>query len=398
MSEEIKGIIKKRQDIEHNEGLGNNYYPSGWKPKIDFDKKTNKGEVTHVQAGQDNFKFNSLLTDWGFSPDEFFIDQDSIKFSTWDTQLKGGRVEQMFAFKAQIKRKHPEKDNYYKELENEIKNKKPIKVKKVKGDTAYMFFMSDWQLGKKDWGSINTVKHIRQALVKAKAHIKELNKTCTIDEIYIIGLGDLIENCFGFYDHQPFNIELTKSEQEHLTRKMIMEIVDAFLPLAPNIILGGVPGNHGENRTSKGQVSTNRLDNSDTNAIQIVGEIIQGRERYKHVKVVVPDDFHLVLEIKGTNVGFTHGHMNTGGGDAWVKMEKWWKGQMYGWLPAGSATILISAHFHHLRVVEQLGRTWIQAPSLDKSDEFTARTGFATKQGVLSFTITQGLWDNLRIL
>ena len=101
--------------------------------------------------------------------------------------------------------------------------------------------MSDWQLGKKDWGSINTVKHIRQALVKAKAHIKELNKTCTIDEIYIIGLGDLIENCFGFYDHQPFNIELTKSEQEHLTRKMIMEIVDAFLPLAPNIILGGVP-------------------------------------------------------------------------------------------------------------------------------------------------------------
>ena len=129
MSEEIKGIIKKRQDIEHNEGLGNNYYPSGWKPKIDFHKKTNKGEVTHVQAGQDNFKFNSLLTDWGFSPDEFFIDQDSIKFSTWDTQLKGGRVEQMFAFKAQIKRKHPEKDNYYKELENEIKNKKPIKVK-----------------------------------------------------------------------------------------------------------------------------------------------------------------------------------------------------------------------------------------------------------------------------
>ena len=312
---------------------------------------------------------------------------------------KGGVVVDMYAFKSIIKRKNPHHDKLFKQLESEIRKKKPVKIKKTKGDTAYMLFMSDWQLGKKDYGSINTVKHIRQAIEKAKVNIKNINKTdAQIDEIYLIGLGDLIEGCFGFYDHQPFNIEITKTEQEHLVRVMILEIIDGLLSLAPKIILGGVAGNHGENRTGKGSVSTTRLDNSDTAQLQIVGEIIQGRERYKHVKVVVPDDYHLVLEIKGTNVGFTHGHMNTGGGDAWVKMEKWWKGQMYGWLPAGSATILISAHFHHLRVVEQLGRTWIQAPSLDKSDEFTARTGFATKQGVLSFTITQGLWDNLRIL
>ena len=398
MPKDIKGIIKKRQDVEHNAELGNNYYPSGWKPRLDFDKSNNTGEITHVQPTDNNFKFNSLLADWGFSPDEFYIDEDTIKFSTWDTQLKGGKVEQMFAFKAIIKRKHPEKDDYFKALQKEIKNKKPIKVKKTKGNTAYFFFLADWQLGKKDWGSINTVNHIRQAIVKAKENIKELNKTCTIDEIYIIGLGDLIENCYGFYDHQAFNIELSKVEQEHLTRLMVMEILDGLLALAPKIVLGGVPGNHGENRTSKGQVSTNRLDNSDTAQLQIVGEIIAGRERYKHVKVVIPDDFHLVLKAKDVTIGFTHGHMTSGGGDAWLKMEKWWKGQMYGWLPAGSATILVSGRFHHLRVVEQKGRTWIQAPSLDCSDEFEARSGFGTKQGILTFTVSKGGWDNLRIL
>jgi len=398
MPEDIKGIIKKRQDVEHNKELGNNYFPSGWKPSVSFDKSSNTGDITHVQPADNNFKFQSLLADWGFDPEQFYIDEDTVKFSTWDTQLKGGKVEQMFAFKAIIKRKHPEKDDYFLALQKEIKNKKPIKIKKTKGDTAYFFFLADWQLGKKDWGSINTVNHIRQAVLKAKENIKELNKTCTIDEIYIIGLGDLIENCFGFYDHQPFNIELTKSEQEHLTRVMVLEVLDGLLGMAPHIVIGGVPGNHGENRTSKGQVSTNRLDNSDTAQLQIVGEIIKGRPRYEHVKVVIPEDFHMVLEVKGHHIGFTHGHMTAGGGDPWLKMEKFWKGQMYGWLPIGGASILVSGHFHHLRVVEQKGRTWIQAPSLDESHEFTARSGFGTKQGVLTFTVNKTGWDNLRVL
>ena len=312
---------------------------------------------------------------------------------------KGGVVVDMYAFKSIIKRKNPHHDKLFKQLESEIRKKKPVKIKKTKGDTAYMLFMSDWQLGKKDYGSINTVKHIRQAIEKAKVNIKNINKTdAQIDEIYLIGLGDLIEGCFGFYDHQPFNIEITKTEQEHLVRVMILEIIDGLLSLAPKIILGGVAGNHGENRTGKGSISTTRLDNSDTAQLQIVGEIIQGRERYNHVKVVVPDDYHLVLEIKGQNVAFTHGHFTMGGGDAWKKIENWWKGQMYGWLPSGSAEILVTGHYHHFRAVEQRGRTWFQVPALDDSLDFQARSGYATQRGVLTFTIDKNGWSNLQIL
>ena len=90
--------------------------------------------------------------------------------------------------------------------------------------------------------------------------------------------------------------------------------------------------------------------------------------------------------------------MTTGGADPYSKIEKWWKGQMYGFLPAGRAEILVTGHYHHLRIVEQAGRCWIQAPSLDRSDEFMARTGYGTKQGVLSFTVSKYGWDNLRLL
>jgi hypothetical protein len=304
----------------------------------------------------------------------------------------------MYAFRAIIKKKNPHHDKYYEKLLKEVKKKKPIKIK-TGGNCAWFFFMADWQLGKKDLGVDETIKLIRRGIQNGKKQLKDLAKQgFVVKEIYLIGLGDLIENCYGFFKHQSFNVSLTKSEQEHLTRVMILEILDSFLTKAEKIVLGGVPGNHGENRAGKGEVVTNRLDNADTACIQIVGEIIANRPRYKHVQVVVPDDFHLALEVFGKRIAFTHGHMASGGGDIWSKIEKWWKGQMYGWLPAGMSEILVTGHYHHLRVVEQLGRTWFQAPSLDQSDEFKARTGNMTRNGVLSFTVNKDGWDNLKIL
>ena len=394
---EVKKLINKRKDVKHNEDLGNNYYPSGWSPQATYDETTKKGNITHVQKDSNAFNYNQLLNSWGFDSKHYYIDEDTIKFSTWNAQQKGGRIVDMYGFKAVIKKKNPHHDKFFKQLQKEIKNKKPIKVK-TGGNCAWFYFMADWQLGKKDLGAEETVKLIRLSIEKGKQQLKDLKKSgFDVKEIYLIGLGDLIENCYGFYDHQPYNIELSRTEQEHLTRVMIIEILDAFLPFAKSIILGGVPGNHGEYRSGKGSITTTRLDNSDTEQIQIVGEIIKGRERYKHVKVVIPNDFHLTLEVFGKRIAFTHGHMTAGGGDPWAKIEKWWKGQMYGYLPAGTADILVSGHYHHFRSVEQ-DRAWFQVPSLDKSNEFKARTGMGTKNGVLSFTVDRNGWDNIKIL
>ena len=55
---------------------------------------------------------------------------------------------------------------------------------------------------------------------------------------------------------------------------MIFKAVETFLPHADKIILSGVPGKPGEmTRSSKGQVLTSRLDNSDTMHIEIMDEI-----------------------------------------------------------------------------------------------------------------------------
>jgi len=217
-----------------------------------------------------------------------------------------------------------------------------------------------------------------------------------VDEIYIIGLGDLIECTFGYFDHQNFNISLTRTEQEHLARKMVLEVLDGLLGLAPKIVIGAVIGNHSEYRTGKGTVATTRLDGSDTAIFQIIGEIIDGRERYKHVKTVVPDDYHLTLEIKGKRITFYHGHMVSGGSGIEGRLMNWWKNQGH----AGriQSDYLVTGHYHHLRVLTERGKTWFQAPSLDTSVELEAKSGLTTSHGVLTFTLSKDGWDNLKIL
>jgi hypothetical protein len=181
---------------------------------------------------------------------------------------------------------------------------------------------------------------------------------------------------------------------------MMMKTVDTFLPLAKKKVLCGIPGNHGEmTRSSKGQVLTSRLDNSDTMHMQICDEIMKAnKERYGSVKVIVPEGYHQTMTIKGQTCAWTHGHMSGGTGNPENKIENWWKGQMYGFLPPGQAKILVTAHYHHFRAKQQGDRTWFQAMSLDKSLDFTARTGLWSHPGVLTFTINKKGWDNLKIV
>jgi len=384
------------------EEWGNNFYKSGWKPGYDISEATGNGELTHVGTDP-NFreKFDEILRDWGFDPEKYEID-GSVRASSWNSQLKGGTVETFFAFKGVVKKKNPGQDKYFKELFKQAKKRPPLKPKTFGGDTAFCFFMSDWQLGKKDYGVENTIKRYDIALQDAVNRIKELRKSgVKIDEIYMIGLGDLTENCTPFfYESQPHNVSLNLIEQYALARSMMMKTVETFLPHADKLILAGAPGNHGEaSRTSKGQVATSRLDNTDTMHLEICREIMAANpDRYKKVEVIIPKGFHQVMTIKNIPCAWTHGHMSGGGGNAEAKIENWWKGQMYGFLPAKDAQILITAHYHHFRAKQQGDRTWFQAPSLDKSLDFTARSGLWSHPGVLTFTINKKGWDNLKIV
>ena len=395
-------MTKKNKNAPKEE-WGNNFFKSGWKPEIEIDEELGSGEITHVGTDPNYAnKFDEILQSWGYDPKLYTI-EGAVKTSSWNVQLKGGRIETFYAFKGIVKRKDPLRDKYVSQLLKRVEKKLPVKSKTYGGDTAFMFFMADWQLGKADYGVENTINRYDIALQDAVNRIKDLRRLGTdIDEIYLIGLGDLTENCSKFFfDSQPFNVTLSLIEQYALARSMIMKTVDTFLPLADKIVLAGCPGNHGEmTRSNKGQVLTSRLDNSDTMHLQICQEIMNANpNRYGKVQVEIPEGFHQVMTIKTKKVAWTHGHMSSGNGsNAEAKIENWWKGQMYGHLPAGQAEILITGHYHHFRSKYQGDRAWFQSPSLDKSIDFTQRSGLWSHPAVLTFTINQKGWANLELL
>ena len=159
------------------------------------------------------------------------------------------------------------------------------------------------------------------------------------------------------------------------------------------MVVAAIPGNHDEATRQFASVLT---DSWDLDTVAAVQEILsENPEAFGHVSFVFPqyDRSTITLDVAGTIVGFAHGHKLRGGA------EKWWAAQAHGCQPIGEATLLITGHFHHLRVVQAGMKTWMQCPALDNGSRwFTETSGCESPAGLLTALIGSGGWDDLKVL
>ena len=404
-SEKLNQFLELYQDKESNKKLAKQKYPIGWQPHAEYDPKSNKGTLVSRGTQEQEPEFATLLLEWGFDPNEYEI-VGNLQVRTWDMNMGGGETQQAWYYKADIRKKVPSLDTDYGQLLKEIKSYKPKTAPVKKGNTAFMYYVADWQMGKRDGeGSEGIVSKVLDSLTTANARLKELQKTGhKIDEVYVIGLGDIVENCnlSGWYSSQVWNTDLHLRDQITVARRLLWKIVKNFSDQNYTVILSGVTSNHGQNRSGKQSLTTEELDNLDLQILEQVGDLAY-ESSYKNIKVVVPDSPHLLLDVKGYAMGFTHGHLTAGGGTPAKKIENWWKGQMFGLNeagdnPVGVARMIVHGHYHHFTAVQQGGRTIMGVPAMSPSDDFQTRTGYSTSMGVVTMTVTKDGWDNLKIL
>ena len=404
-SEKLNQFLELYQDKESNKKLAKQKYPIGWQPHAEYDPKSNKGTLVSRGTQEQEPEFATLLLEWGFDPNEYEI-VGNLQVRTWDMNMGGGETQQAWYYKADIRKKVPSLDTDYGQLLKEIKSYKPKTAPVKKGNTAFMYYVADWQMGKRDGeGSQGIVTKVLDSLTTANARLKELQKTGhKIDEVYVIGLGDIVENCnlSGWYSSQVWNTDLHLRDQITVARRLLWKIVKNFADQNYTVILSGVTSNHGQNRSGKQSLTTEELDNLDLQILEQVGDLAY-ESTYKNIKVVVPDSPHLLLDVKGYAMGFTHGHLTAGGGTPAKKIENWWKGQMFGLNeagdnPVGVARMIVHGHYHHFTAVQQGGRTIMGVPAMSPSDDFQTRTGYSTSMGVVTMTVTKDGWDNLKIL
>jgi predicted phosphodiesterase len=65
----------------------------------------------------------------------------------------------------------------------------------------------------------------------------------------------------------------------------------------------------------------------------------------------------------------------------------------------GDASLLITGHYHHLRIEQSGAKTHVQTPALDGGSQwFSNSTGQAAPAGMLTLTVGSGRWDDLKVL
>lgn len=406
----LRTVEDKRREAKEAERL-EALHPKGWEPGVQWSGESgvlSTGPVTKAPSPGD---WLDLLAVWDLDPAVYEVDPDyNPEFRAWDANVGEGNIQRFYYYKARIRLRAKwyglDTDELIRGLDKWRRPKNWRAANEVTDSVSVIVPASDWQIGKGDGDGVRgTMVRLMESAERLDDYLRDLRRAGEVVEaVYLIGMGDLVENCRGHYSAQQATVELNRREQVRLTRRVFRDWVLRLAKSSPRLVVGAVGGNHGENRNGAGKAFMGPGDNDDVAVVEMVADVMDGRPELDHVSWVIPEDrLALVLNCSGINVGFTHGHLaSKSGPTAQAKIWTWWKDQMGGDQPVGDARILVTGHYHHLSVTDHGPRVHIQCPAQDGgSDWFRNATGADSAAGQLVFTTGAHLkagFDRLRLL
>jgi len=383
---------------ETTDALRDKNMPSGWEAGVNWEGT--EGTISTGPVDSDQPNWDKMLSARGLDPEVYEVVGDTARFSSWDGA--DGMIK--YSFRAEIKLKKPASVILQEDVYQGILKGKKVKHKPPSGDCHFVVALSDWQVGNRDGGGMEEqARKIANLVDLIPRRIADLRKMgYKIGHVVIAGLGDLAEGSCGFYPAMEFRIEADRRDQMKLVRRGIADIIKAVAPIAPQVTVLTVGGNHGENR-AKGKAFTTTGDNDDVAVFEPIAEAFQeNKKAYGHVGFKIPrEQLSMSIDLAGHIVAFTHGHLSKPSQNAAQSIWNWWTKQAMGRAHPGvaDANILIAGHYHHLNVKEQEGRALFICPSLTTVGEyFQDSMGVKTQPGTLTLTVDETGWGNLHLI
>lgn len=361
-------------------------FPKGWEPYVQVGDVAGVAVSAPLEQSADERK---LIEGWKLDPEEWEVQPGTLLVNRW--QQKPDEDSWLYQYKAKLQRRAAVDRVDVDEMIAELKKFGAPKHLPT-GDSAAVFHCADWQIGKGEGGGTRAaVERVRRSWMRFEHNLKAYRKAgYEIGEIYVVGMGDLVEKCANNYPSQAFTTDMTEREQKRVARHLLKWIVKRASRLAVRVVVVTVGGNHGENR-SDGKAFTDTSDNDDVALFESVAEALaENEEAFGHVSFHIPhDELMVVMDVAGTNICFTHGHLARKGATPQVKQINWWKDQQFGNRVAGDADVLVTAHYHHFQAVELAdGKYWFQCPSQDGGSKwFLDSTGSNSRPGALCFVV-----------
>lgn len=284
------------------------------------------------------------------------------------------------------------------ELYKQIAGMKPHKVAKNPVDgSCYVVALADFQVGKGSNGDGGTEALIERVQTQLSRMVADY-KTSGASSVFIVDLGD--NSCENEHNtaSQLGTNDLQFIDQLRVWSRLLLKIVTTFAKLSDEVTVAGVPSNHSQHRHNGKAVGDAHNDYGLLALSNLQDALALNEKAFGHVKFAYPDTHKesLTVKVGGTYVGCAHGHQS-GSPD---KIPDFISKQIAGRQPLQFADIILTGHFHHLRVQNIVGnRWWFQGPANDAGSAwFTQRSGEYSSPGVLTFTVLDGVWSNLKVV
>lgn len=363
--------------------------PRGYEPGVRFEPGAKAATVTlppsPTAPGEGDCA--AYLRGLGIDPDLYILEPIEVRTNSagWTREDPDGAAvtQQTFFARFRVTRREAAAESF--DVDALLATLPALTVTRTAADDdtpgeSLLVGLADWQTGKRDQGGtealVKRLAALGPAIVARVGELELLGRN--IETIYLVGLGDLVEGCAGFYPMQTFSVELDRRQQIRVARRMLSEVIKVVATLGIPVVVSGVAGNHGENRNGAGKAFTTPGDNDDLLVLEQCAEVFALATGYDHVSFVVPDqELAHTMDLSGQHTVFTHGHVSRGG---WAGLWTWFKNQRaHG---KTSATLAVVGHYHHLHVENDGLLTLFQCPALEGgSDYFSTAMGSTTIPG-----------------
>lgn len=358
------------------------------RPGVIFDG--NEGEAT-TPYSESPSSFEEFIEAAGMNPEEYEV-IGTPRVSKWQ-QKEGGNFLTSFRFSFRLKTSNLDLPLLYAEAKKAVKKKKNT-LQVMKTSKALVILWSDLQVGKVDHRGGTPQLIERVELMKSR--LVELIKKEKPKKVIFADLGDTVEGFDNSGGNQLQSNDLSPMQQVDLATTLAWDTLKTLAENVPEIIYASVGSNHCQWRVRGKQQGTS-LDDWGIH----IGRTLARLAKETNLPITFyepqPNDESLALDIFEDNfhiLGIWHGHQSPRPD----QVPTWWRQQAFGKQPVGDATIGVSGHFHHLRILE-LGSTtrgtsrfWIQASTLDNgSGYFKRRTGEDSQPGLVTFVLEKGV-------
>ena len=347
------------------------------KPAVEFDG-TDGTAITPGLIGETDFK--SFLVEAGYDPDEYEV-VGTPRTSKWQRYDGEWLTSYRFHFRPVAKNVDLPL------LWANAKKFQPKKVTRSNKNTVIVCW-SDTQTGKtaSRGGTQELIERIFDKQQKLEAYLKATKPEAAI----FLNVGDVIEG-FENVATQQFTNDLSLMKQVELEASFEWETLKLLARYTGNVTAAAVGSNHCQWRRGKERLG-NPLDDWGIHIQRQLALLAQETETPIRFFEPQPYDETLAIPVYDEIIGLAHGHQ----AKRPEGVISWWRGQSHGDQAVAEATILVSGHFHHVRITETgrkngRSRWWIQCPTLDNgSDWYRQTAGDDSDPGLLVFTLAEG--------